>query len=267
MAREGLAFAVGALVHQKVRAWRPLADTARSGWLLRGGSTYWRFLRRSQDYYTEGAFIWLEVDMRLRRLTDGEKSLDDFCAAFFGSGDPGAHAVPFDEAEVIELLNALAPYDWGGLFRDRVHDAPGEELPHGIALSGWRLGTTDEPSRVVETSQKLRKNVNLYDAIGLAVGTDGRTGSVVPGSAAATAGIVEGLEILGIGGRRFTTDRLLDAVRATPESGKIELLADEAGHLKTYTIVYDGGLRYLTLERDAVESDLLSEILAPRRRM
>lgn len=265
VARDGLAYSATSMVYQKGRRWRPLADTAIAGWTLRGGSADWGWLRRSQDYYTEGAFIWLEVDARLRRLTDGDKSLDDFCAIFFTRGDPSAHAVPFDRAEVIGVLESLVSYDWAALFAERVDGAPGDDLPEGLELSGWTLGYTDERSLIVKTSEKLREYTRLYDSIGLAVMKNGKTGAIVPGGPADRAGLVKGLEILGVNGRRFTSDRLLDAVRDTPESGAIELLVDRSGHLETTTIVYDAGLRYVSLERSEGAPDLLAEIFAPRR--
>ena len=36
------------------------------------------------DFYDEGTLLWLEVDVLIRTQTKGEKSLDDFCKAFFG---------------------------------------------------------------------------------------------------------------------------------------------------------------------------------------
>ena len=45
-----------------------------------------------QDYYREGALMFMEFDARIRTLTDGAKSLDDFCASFFSAGDPSSHA-------------------------------------------------------------------------------------------------------------------------------------------------------------------------------
>ena len=70
-------------VRQQGRDWRSLADTGAASHVLRGGSRYWSRLRRGQDYYSEGAAFWLEADALIRNLTDGEKSLDNFCQKFF----------------------------------------------------------------------------------------------------------------------------------------------------------------------------------------
>ena len=74
---------------QPGRSWRPVADTAVAAQQLRRASPLWRSYRRSADYYNEGALVWLEADMLIREETRGRRSLDDFCAAFFGGNGPG----------------------------------------------------------------------------------------------------------------------------------------------------------------------------------
>ena len=49
-----------------------------------------RLARRSgTDFYAEGTLIWLEADVTIRQLTNGQKTLDDFCALFHGQNDNG----------------------------------------------------------------------------------------------------------------------------------------------------------------------------------
>ncbi len=262
--RSEFAYGMATLIHQKGRAWRPLYDTASSGWILRGGSTYWTWLRRGQDYYNEGAYIWLEIDARLREMTNGAKTLDDFCARFFTHGDPNAHAVGFDRAEIVAILNDLAPFDWAALIAERVDRVSGEKLPEGIERAGWKLGWTDKPSLLVKTIEKIYKYSRLYDSVGFTVDKEGKIGSIVPGSAADRAGLLKDMVILGVDGRRFASDRLIDAIKGTPASGRFELLVDEAERLRNVTVTYGDGLRYYALERDESKTDWLSEILKPR---
>jgi predicted metalloprotease with PDZ domain len=42
---------------------------------------------RGEDYYTEGALVWLEADQIIREGTGGKKGLDDFAKVFFGVRD------------------------------------------------------------------------------------------------------------------------------------------------------------------------------------
>ena len=58
------------------------ADEAQLLYYTRGD---YDALRRSVDFYDEGELLWLEVDVTIRQLTNGAKSLDDFCRAFYGA--------------------------------------------------------------------------------------------------------------------------------------------------------------------------------------
>src|SRR5258706_5253426 len=92
--RENLAQTAANLTDHVGRQWRPLLDTAVAAQLLYeapGASTNWR---RSVDYYPEGELLWLDADMTIRTLTNGKKSPDDFCRAFYGgaSGHPDLKA-------------------------------------------------------------------------------------------------------------------------------------------------------------------------------
>ena len=55
--------------------------------MLRAFDVGWYSLRRGQDYYDEGALIWLRADVIIREQTQGRRSLDDFLRSFFGQRD------------------------------------------------------------------------------------------------------------------------------------------------------------------------------------
>src|SRR5947207_3886759 len=82
--RENAAYTAAMLDHRAGRTWRPLQDTATSVQMVFGGAQEWTSWRRSADYYPEGFLIWLEIDTLIRRQTNGQKSLNDFCRLFFG---------------------------------------------------------------------------------------------------------------------------------------------------------------------------------------
>ncbi|MGH8142595.1 MAG: peptidase M61, partial [Steroidobacteraceae bacterium] len=44
----------------------------------------WRDWQRFEDYYDEGALIWLDADTLIRERSNGQRSLDDFARSFFG---------------------------------------------------------------------------------------------------------------------------------------------------------------------------------------
>jgi predicted metalloprotease with PDZ domain len=84
---------------------------------------------------------------------------------------------------------------------------------------------------------------------------------VVPGSAAAQAGIAPGMKLLAVNGRRWTPDDLRAAIRQVKNGGTpIELLIENEDFFQTYRMDYHGGERYPHLERISGKPDLLGEI-------
>lgn len=88
-------------------------------------------------------------------------------------------------------------------------------------------------------------------------------GDLVPGSAAAKAGLAPGMKVLAVNGRRFSTDGLKSAVAATKSGGKLELMIESGDFFKTHVVEYTAGARYPRLER-TTGNDLLSEIVKPK---
>src|SRR5262249_11838941 len=111
-ARESLALQAAGLAVTKGRTWRPLLDTARAAqhaYAARDEGASWR---RGVDFYDEGVMLWLEVDALIREQTNGARSLDDFCRAFFGPPSGGAEVRPYGRAELVAALAAIAERDW-----------------------------------------------------------------------------------------------------------------------------------------------------------
>jgi predicted metalloprotease with PDZ domain len=75
--REELAVIAARMDSIPGRRWRPLEDTAVAAQVLYGAPQEWRALRRSVDYYPEGALIWLEADVVIRNMSQGKASLDE----------------------------------------------------------------------------------------------------------------------------------------------------------------------------------------------
>lgn len=135
--RENLAWILRHLAAQPGRTWRSVEDTALATWTLRGSSLHHDGLRRGQEYYLEGALFWLEADLIIRRGSGGQRSLDDFCRAFFGRPvEPGA-SLGFSLDEVLAALEAQQPHDWRGLVRRRIQEpAPALDTAF-LTEAGW----------------------------------------------------------------------------------------------------------------------------------
>src|SRR6185312_17448943 len=103
-------------------------------------------------------------------------------------------------------------------------------------------------------------------SLGLIIGSedDHAVVDVVPGSPADKAGIGPNMKVLGINGRKFDEDLLKDALAATPKTGHIDLLLENATYFINAKLDYNGGPRYPHLERVADTKDELTNIITPR---
>jgi len=262
--RELLASTAAMLDHRSGRTWRSLEDTARSVQILRLAGSTWQNWRRGLDYYTEGVFIWLEVDTKLRQLTHDEKSLDDFCHAFHGGPSGPPMVVSYEFNDVVRTLNELAPFDWASLLKERTTALAPHAPLAGINASGWKLVYTDKPNLLIQASEKERNSLNAFYSLGFSITKDGLLEDVIPGSPAYAAGVGPGMKLVAVNGRRWSKEVLREALRATRSTGTpLELLLENRDFFKTYSINYHGGEQYPHLER-AEGDDLLGRISAPR---
>ncbi|VTR91050.1 peptidase m61 : Peptidase M61 domain-containing protein OS=Gloeobacter kilaueensis JS1 GN=GKIL_2590 PE=4 SV=1: Peptidase_M61: PDZ [Gemmata massiliana] len=260
-ARDYLAMTAARMTNVKARGWRPLDDTAAAASTLFDATGSWRSARRAVDFYDEGTLLWLEVDVLIRTQTKGAKSIDDFCAAFFGNGTGTPVVRGYNLENVIDTLNAVAERDWKAYFARRV-EVPAETPPlEGITEGGWKLSYTEKPTDLFTTMEGLAKGVNLTDSVGFAVSGEGLVGDIVPNSAAAKAGLAPGMKLIAVNGRRFATDNLKTAVAATKTGGKLELLAESGDFFKTHALDYKDGARYPRLEKAEGKTDVLAEVI------
>ena len=253
------------------RSWRPLQDTADSApflYVAGGGWTGWR--RQTGDglpgFYDEGTLIWLEVDVTIRRLTNGRKTLDDFCALFHGQNDSGRVWVkPYDADEVFRTLNAVAAYDWKGFFEKRLQSKSMDIPLGGIEKGGFKLVFNDAPNVFTEGWVRTG-SLNAYGSLGIHVTADGTIDDAWQGRPGFAAGISNGMKIVAVNSRRFSVDELKRALADSADTtAPIELIIDNAGYFKVARIDYHGGLRYPHLQRVAGVDDLLTAIAAPRK--
>ena len=170
--RETLTATIGSLAHQEGRRWRPLEDTAAASHLLRGHSPNWNELRRGQDYYFEGALIWLEADAIIRERSEGKKSLDDFCRKFLGANRTDVSVVPYELPEIVKDLHELADFDWESFLARRVSQ-PQESLPLDVVgRCGYRLQYATEPPAGSPISRQ-RGGISARDSLGLSFSPEG----------------------------------------------------------------------------------------------
>ena len=248
------------------RTWRDLEDTAVSAQILYSVGPAGSSLRRGVDFYDEGTLIWLEADTIIRRESGGKKSLDDFCRKFHGGEDTPPKVVPYTFEDVVNTMNEVASYDWRTFFTERLEShGPGAPLG-GLENSGWKLVFTDVMNEAEHITEATEQEVNVQFSIGFYVhasgGEDGEhILDVIPGSPAAKAGIVPGMRLVAVNGRKWSPDLLREAIlQAKNSKDPIELLVQNGDFFKTYRGDYHAGERYPHLEPISGKPDLLAEI-------
>lgn len=264
--RENLAWTAAYLDQRAGRTWRDLQDTAVAAQILYGAREEGATWRRGVDYYDESTLIWLEADTIIRRETQGKRSLDDFCRAFYGGTSTGPALVPYTFEELVAALNSVAAYDWGKFFTERLNThGPGAPLG-GVEASGWRVGYSKAMNEHQRSEESANRITDVRFSLGLILHNPGGENSdqvqdVIPGSPAAKAGIAPGMHLVAVDGRRWTPEILREAIRAAKgKTEAIELLVENEEYFQTCRVDYHGGERYPHLERTAEQADLLAEI-------
>jgi predicted metalloprotease with PDZ domain len=263
--REALAYSAANLDVKAGRTWRDLEDTAVSSSILRGGSREWSNWRRGQDYYQEGALIWLDVDTTIRKLTNGQKSLNDFCALFLGKGgNTPPEVVPYDFDEVVATLNQVAPNDWAGFLRDRITSKAPHAPLEGITQAGYQLTYADKPTAYERAILGRSGTVDAYFSAGLLARSDGTISDVLFNSTAFRAGLGPSEKIIAVNGRAFSGPVLALALKAAKGTTQpIDLIVENTGYFRIVHLDYHDGEKYPVLKRIDNAPDVLSDILKP----
>lgn len=238
------------------RDWESLADAALVApyTYVHGTGTA---LRSVNDVYYESEMAWLEADAIIRRQSKGMRSLDDFCALFFGGINRGAETLTYTRKDVVDALNRIVAYDWAGFVQNRFYTAPKALPTWGFEASGWRLTYTDKSAVPSPGLPDYRHTFGAFIASG------GRVIDVVPGSLAERAGLVANDNVMGVNGTLFSIGSLQEAVRATRgRKIPLELLISEGVKYRTIRIEGIDGERFPVLTRDPAHPDLYAAITA-----
>jgi predicted metalloprotease with PDZ domain len=255
------------------RAWRDLEDTTEQPIMTARRPLSWLSWQRTEDYYTEGELLWLDIDTRIRELTHDKRSLDDFAHAFFsgpaGPGVPGGSLlgpVTYTFADVVQLLKSVAPFDWEKYLAERLYGrGPGAPLD-GITRGGWKLVFSEAPSEYLRSLEDQRRAVDFTYSLGFAVSAlTGQLTEVRWGGPGFEAGLTMGTTLIAVNGREYRAERLKTAIsQALLNKQPIELLVKNLDRYKTVRISYFEGMKYPQLQRIEKTPDRLEAILKPR---
>ena len=265
-----LAASAGLYSNLPGRSWRSVEDTTHDPIFAARKPKPFASLARGEDYYNEGALVWLEADQLMREGTKGARGMDDFAKAFFGmrGGDWGQLTYEFDD--VVKTLNGVYPYDWATFLRSRI-EMPGRPAPlAGLDKAGYRLVWKDEPNLYDKGRAANAKTLNLANSIGLTLDKDNKVTATLWDSPAFNAGIVNGSKIVAVNGEAMSADGIKAAITAAKGgTAAINLLVQRGDRFDTVALHYHDGLRWPWLER-AVPGNAptgLDLLLSPRRPM
>jgi predicted metalloprotease with PDZ domain len=250
---------------QAGRQWRSVEDTTHDPIFEYRRPQPYSDLSRNEDYYNEGALVWLEADQIIRRGTNGAKGIDDFAKAFFGvrPGDIGQLTYTFDE--LVGTLNSVYPYDWAKFLKTRLY-TPNQPAPvQGIEMAGYRLVWKEKPNPYEAGIQKDRKSNRLSYSLGFSLDNEGKVAGTLWNSPAFNAGIVTGSQVMAVNGKAYDAETIKDAITAAKTSKEpIQLLVKRGDRFMTVPVDYHGGLRYPWLEPAGAGEQPFDRLLAPR---
>jgi predicted metalloprotease with PDZ domain len=261
---DAMAATAAAFQHRTGREWKSLQDTTNDPIVEMRRGIPWRSWQRSEDYYSEGELVWLDVDTLIRELSGGQRSLDDFAAAFFGGMDGQFVPQTYTFADVVNALNAVQPHDWRAFLQERLDGHGGAPLD-GIARGGYSLVYSDTESEYFKKSEARRKIVDFSYSLGFAIGRESRLTDVLWDGPGHSAGLTVGTQIVAVNGVAYDSDRLKDIIkRARTDPAPIEFLVRNGDRYTTVRIDYHDGLRYPHLRQNPGAPARLDQILAPR---
>jgi predicted metalloprotease with PDZ domain len=225
-----------------------LADASRHAWT----GHYRRDAdssNRSVDYYDKGAVVAFLLDARVRRASQGSRSLDDVMRALWAR-----HAeVPYQEEDVRRVVAELASDEDAAWLASAVEGT--DELDYGGALQWFGL-------RWVSEGEALESPAGWWGTAPAEQGGKLVFTEVLQGTPAAAAGLSAGDELLGVGGYRVTGADLADRLRLLGPGWRGELLVARRGRLRTLEITLDADPK----ARWTLEADPGASPLAVRRR-
>ncbi|HKT86198.1 MAG TPA: peptidase M61 [Novosphingobium sp.] len=262
-----IARAAASLAASPGRGWRSLEDTTFDPVFSARKPKPYASLARGEDYYWEGAMVWLEADQVIREATGGRKGLDDFARTFFSYREGTRPVLSYTFDDVVAALNEACPYDWAAFLSERINK-PGRSAPYaGIEKAGYKVVFKDEPNPYDKAVGEKYGSLNLVHSLGVTVDKDGTVGSVVWDSPAFDAGIVTGAKIIAVDGTVYSPDAMTKAVKAAKARKEpLQFVVQRGEKVMNLAVDYHGGMRWPWLETATPgKVNGLDRLLSPRR--
>ena len=256
------------------RTWRSLQDTTNEPIISshRAVPQTWASWHRSYDYYPESDLIWLDADTKIRELSDGKKSLDDFAKLFFGIDNGSYITVGYTLDDIVKALNTVQPYDWAAFLHTRVYEINPNVPENGFTQGGYRLVYNDNQPEWWGKAESIR-GTSFATSLGFSVKSEagnpdsrGSLDNVWWGSLAFKAGITPDMQLQAVNDQKYTAAALREAILAAEKTkDSIKLLLKRGDEFVTVSLDYHSGMRYPHLERVETTPDRLDAVLAPAK--
>jgi predicted metalloprotease with PDZ domain len=247
--------------------WRTIEDTTNDPTAAHREPLPYRSWQMSEEYYSAGQLLWLDVDAKIRSLTGDRKSLDTFASHFFGVDNGSFVTKTYTFNDLVGGLNWVVKYDWAAFLQQRVnaHEPP----LGGIEASGWKLVYNDQQSefqKEYDSGASSRHMISFTFSIGLTLTKTGEVNDVRWNGPAFKAGVSSGATLVAVNGHDYSPEVMTDAIKAAEHGNEpIRLLLKYQGGYETVAVDYHGGLQYPHLVRINGAPDYLDEIIAAKK--
>jgi predicted metalloprotease with PDZ domain len=170
----------------------------------------------------------------------------------------------YELADVVRALNAVAPFDWERLLRERTTGL-NQPLLEGLTRAGFRVEYSTEPNKAIADVEKSARRTDLSYSLGVVISRDGVLTEVVWDSPAFKAGLTTNTTLVAVNGRSYSAELLKRAITEAATGGApVELIVKQQDRYRTVTLDYRGGLRHPHLVLLAGRQDGLATLFAPR---
>ena len=257
-----LALDAALVANRSGREWKTLADSALDVLYMPGHPVSWRDWQRREDYYPEGVLLWLDVDARMRELSQNKVSIDQFAQLFFATHGSVERISTYSFQDVCDTMNKLAPADWKTFLNQHLFTHAASDAIVGLARAGWQLTYTSVPTETFLQDEADAGVINLDDSIGAQFRPNGSVRSVMWNSPAFRAGLAPDISVVAVNGQPLSSAVLLSAI-ADSASTPLRLTLQDGETHRDAIVFYAGPLRYPHLERIPNTPDRLTSLLAP----
>jgi predicted metalloprotease with PDZ domain len=173
------------------------------------------------SYYLKGAMVALLLDIKIRALSNSEKSFDDVLVKLWH--DYGQVGKGFTDRELESLIQDIAGVNLQDFYRDYLYSSI--ELPFDEYLQpfGLKIAAVASPTPYWGAVVKTEQGREMIK-------------TVATGSPAALAGIDPGDELVAIDGYRVTADQLADRLTCYKVSDRLKVTVFHQDKLMHYEL-------------------------------